>query len=164
MIKFIDILESYWDDPYHDEGEEYYGFKDSDLDDIKIHFKQIASYDMYSLLFDTETNFYYISVTEDIDDAYRQGYFTQEVDADEDGKYSYWQFNDDSAEITDESISLFTQEEVKENRVTSDVENFVDGNTSELVLVITKENIELVYENFSELIKEYFYESRKKKK
>jgi hypothetical protein len=159
MLKFLDILESYWD-PYEDEDENEYGFRDRNLDDIKIHFNHIATYDAYSLVKDTRTNIYYISYTDDIDIAYQQGYFTRETEEDEDGRYGYWEFNDDSAETTPDSFALFTQEEVKKEKVTNDVIKFANGNADEFVLIITKENKKLVYENFWDLIKESFYEKK----
>lgn len=157
MLKFKNILEGYFDDDYSEE----YGFRERSFDDEKINFSFICSDDVHSLVKDNNTNIYYITYSEDMIDDYYQGYFTQEVDADEDGKYSYWEFNEDTKEKTDESICLFTQHEVAKNHVTSDVERFVDGQLEVFVLMITKDNKNLIYRNFLDLMKECFYEKNK---
>lgn len=157
-MKLLDIVEGWYDAPDYDEEE--YGFRDSDLDKVKIHFKNIAIYDVYALLKDLETNIHYILYFDDIDAAYQQGYYTTEKDSDEDGYYSYLEFNEDSAETTDESIELFAQDQVKNIGYTEDVVRFSEGNVDNRVLKITKENKNLVYQHFWDLIKESLYQRK----
>lgn len=155
MIKFSDILEGYGSD-----GD--YGFRDSSFDRIKIYMDLLVSVDEFALVRNTKTNGLYITYTEDIDSDYQQGYYTYEVDSDEDGKYQYAEFSDDT-EITDESIELFTQNEVESNLVTDDIDKFTGFNTSIVVLLVTKENKKQVYEEFIDLFKAYFDETPKRK-
>jgi hypothetical protein len=157
-MKLLDIVEGWYDAP--DYGDEEYGFRDSDLDKVKIHFRNIATYDVYALLKDLQTNIHYITYFDDIDIAYQQGYHTSEQDGDEDGYYSYLEFNEDSAETTDESIALFTQDQVKHVGYTEDVVGFAEGNVENRVLKITKENKNLVYEHFWDLIKESLHQKK----
>jgi hypothetical protein len=157
MIKFSEIFESYYDD---DEGE--YGFKESSFDDLKIHFELLCSKHEYSLVKDKKTGINYITYTDNINDSYQQGYSYKSVDYDEDGGYTYYEFNDDTAELTEDGIALFTQEEVKNDRVTEDVEQFANGGVDEEVLRITKENQGLINTHFLDLIKEFFSEKYRK--
>jgi len=155
MIKFSDILEGYGSD-------DEYGFRDSSFDRIKIYMDLLVSVDEFALVRNTKTNGLYITYTEDIDSDYQQGYYTYEVDADEDGKYHYAEFSDDT-EITDQSIELFTQNEIESDLVTDDIDKFTGFSTSIVVLLVTKENKKQVYEEFIDLFKAYFDETPKRK-
>lgn len=156
MIKISEILESYWDD------EGTIGFRDSSYDKIKIHVKYLCGKFENSLLKDTKTGIYYISYDENIDSSYQEGIYYSYADRDEDGGYVSYEFDEDNAEITDNSIALFVQMEIDKNSVTENVEAFQNGATNEQVLRITKDNKSDVYTHFSDLIKEFFSEKYKK--
>ena len=157
-MKLLDIVEG-WDDA-PDYGSDEYGFKNSSFDREKIYMDLLVSSDDYALLRNKKNNGLYITYTEDIDTDYHQGYYTYEVDSDEDGKYRYAEFSDD-VEITDQSIELFTQHEIESNSVTDDIDKFTGFNTNIVVLLITKENKKGVYEEFIDLFRAYFDEPRK---
>lgn len=154
-MKLIDIIEG-WDDA-PDYGSDEYGFKDSSFDNQKIYMDLLVSVDEFALLKNKETNGLYITYIDDIDTDYHQGYYTYEVDSDEDGKYQYAEFSDD-IEITDQSIELFTQHEIQSNSVTDNVDNFTSFSTNIVVLLITKENKKEVYQEFIDLFRAYFDE------
>jgi hypothetical protein len=157
-MKLLDIVEG-WDDA-PDYGDEDYGFRNSSFDKEKIHMDLLVSVDEFALLKNKITNGLYITYTEDIDSDYHQGYYSSEVDSDEDGKYEYAEFSDDT-ELTGEGIELFTQHELKSNRVTDDIDKFTGFNTNIVVLLVTKENKAQVYEEFINLFRAYFDEPHK---
>jgi hypothetical protein len=157
-MKLLDIIEGWDDAPDYDSGE--YGFRDSSFDKQKIYMDLLVSVDDFALLRNKETNGLYITYTEDIDTDYHQGYYTYEVDSDEDGQYQYAEFSDD-IEITDQTIELFTQHQIQSNSFTDDIDKFTGFNTNIVVLLITKENKKGVYEEFIDLFRAYFEEPKK---
>lgn len=154
MIKFSDILEGY--------GEDDYGFRDSSFDNIKIYFEDLCSVDEYALVKNKNTNELYITYMGEIDSDYEQGWYSYEKDWDEEtGWYMTTDFSDDT-EITEESISLYTQQLVEKEDFTTNVSEYSQGTSPMSILKITPENRKDVFMEFIDLLKCYFDEPRKK--
>ena len=149
MIKLMDILK---ESRFIDNG---WGFADSSFDDEKITYTLLCWYDVYALVRDKETNDIYVVYTEAIDSDYFVASYEYVQDYDEDGPYISREFGDDS-EITDDSITLFAQHEIKKDRVTTDVGDFINGMSSKDVLKMTPENKRAIYNDFLDLFKCHF--------
>jgi hypothetical protein len=141
MLKFKNILESY--------ENENWGFRDPEFNDESIFMDLLSTHNEFSLLRDKKSNLMYITNTEGIPYDYEQSDYFYEDD--------YEGFNDDNAKMTNESIELFTQHEIKSGYVMQDVDDYLNFNSNKVVLLLTKENKTLVYANFLDLIKTFLY-------
>lgn len=134
-MKLLDLLEGWNDPPEYNEPSRS-GFRDDSLDGVKPTMKFIA-YDKYDykskegsdyiLVMDPNTNKGYVFHKDMVPDEYYQSDYYSEYDQDEDGYYSYDEFDDENAELTSDSYEVFATIMFKEGNITDSFDEYENG-------------------------------------
>jgi hypothetical protein len=134
-MKLLELLEGWYDPPEYNEPSRE-GFRDESLDDVKptmtflghdkYNYKDKSGSDIVVLM-DNNTQKGYVFHSDFVPDEYYMSDYYSESDQDEDGYYSYDEFDDDNATLTEHSYEVFGTVMLQQNMVAKTLSEYEDG-------------------------------------